>query len=207
VRVAPPPTLVTNLPLPPGTDSINVPKISTGTTTAIQTADNQSVSETDLADTSVSAGVKTIAGQQDVAIQALEQSPVNFDQIIFADLIADYATKVDVQVLSGSNASGQVKGITGATGINTVAYTDTTPTVAELYSKLADAVQKIHTNRYLRPDVIVMHPRRWAWMLAALDSSNRPLVVPNAQGPTNAIGSFGGVLSEQVVGSIRACRS
>jgi HK97 family phage major capsid protein len=58
-----------------------------------------------------SAGVKTIAGQQDVAIQALEQSPVNFDQIIFADLFADYATKLDVQVLNGANSSGEVKGI------------------------------------------------------------------------------------------------
>lgn len=195
--------LMTNLSLPPGTDSINVPKISTGTSTAIQTGDNQSVSETDLADASVAAGVKTIAGQQDVAIQALEQSPVNFDQVIFGDLMADYATKVDVQVISGSNASGQVKGILGATGINTVTYTDTTPTVGELYPKLADAVQKIHTNRFLSPTVIVMHPARWAWFLAALDSSNRPLVVPNAQGPNNAIGTFGGVLTEQVVGSIQ----
>lgn len=195
--------LVQSHELPPGTDSINVPIISTGTTTAVQTGDNQSVSETDLADTSVSAGVKTIAGQQDVAIQALEQSPVSFDQIIFADLIADYATKVDLQVLSGSNSAGQVKGITGATGINTTTYTDTTPTVAELYSKLADATQKIHTGRFLAPNVIVMHPRRWAWMLAATDSTGRPLVVPSAQGPQNAIGSFGGVLSEQVVGTVQ----
>lgn len=195
--------LVTNLALPPGTDSINVPVISTGTSTAVQTADNQSVSETDLADASVSAGVKTIAGQQDISIQALEQSPVNFDQIIFADLIADFSTKVDQQVLAGSNSAGQVKGVVNATGINTVTYTDTTPTVAELYSKIADATQKIHTGRYLAPNVIIMHPRRWAWMLAATDSTGRPLVVPSGQGPTNAIGSFGGVLSEQVVGSVQ----
>lgn len=196
--------LVTNLPLPPGTDSINVPKISTGTTTAIQTADNAAVSETDLADTSVSAGVKTIAGQQSVAIQALEQSPVNFDQVIFADLMADYATKVDVQVLAGSNANGQVKGIIGATGINAITYTDASPTVGELYSKIADAVQQIHTGRFLAPNVIIMHPRRWAWFLAAVDTNQRPLVVPNAaQGPTNAIGTFAGVVAEQVVGSIQ----
>ena len=195
--------LVTNLELPPGTDSINVPKVASGTTTAIQTADNQSVSETDLTDTSVSAGVKTIAGQQDISIQALEQSPVNFDQIIFGDLVADYATKVDVQVLAGANSSGEVKGITGATGINTVSYTDTTPTVAELYSKIADATQKIHTGRFMAPTVIVMHPRRWAWMLAATDSTGRPLVVPQGQGPQNAVGAFSGVVSEQVVGSVQ----
>lgn len=195
--------LVTNMPLPPGTDSINIPKISTGVTTAIQTADNQSVSETDLADTSVSAGVKTIAGQQDVAIQALEQSPVNFDQIIFADLMADYATKVDVQVISGANSSGEVKGLLSATGISAVTYTDASPTVGELYSKLSDAIQRVHTNRFLAPTVIVMHPTRWGWFLAALDSTNRPLVVPNPQGPLNSVGTFAGVVSEQVVGSIQ----
>lgn len=196
--------LVTNLPLPPGTDSINIPKISTGTATAIQAADNSAVQETDLADTSVQANVKTIAGQQDLAMQLLDQSPFNFDQVVFADLAADYATKVNVQVLSGSNADGQVKGIlTDTTGINTVAYTDTTPTVAELYPKVADAIQKVHTNRYMAPSVIVMHPRRWAWLLAALDTTNRPLVVPAAQGPNNAFAEFGQVASQAVVGQFQ----
>jgi HK97 family phage major capsid protein len=195
--------LVTNLDLPPGTDSINVPKINTGTATAIQTADNTTVAETDLADTSVQANVKTIAGQQDLSIQLMEQSPFNFDQVVFADLAADYATKVNVQVLSGSDSNGQVKGILSATGVNTVTYTDTTGTVAGLYPKLADAIQKIHTNRYLSPTVIVMHPRRWGWMLAALDTNSRPLVVPTAQGPNNAIATFGEVASQQVVGSLQ----
>lgn len=195
--------LVTNLPLPPGTDSINIPKISTGTATAIQAADNSAVQETDLADTSVQANVKTIAGQQDLAMQLIDQSPFNFDEVVFADLAADYATKVNVQVLDGSNSDGQVKGLLNATGINTVAYTDTTATVAELYPKVADAIQKIHTNRYMAPNVIVMHPRRWAWLLAALDTTNRPLVVPAAQGPNNAFASFGEVASQQIVGQFQ----
>src|SRR5262249_8854853 len=147
--------LVTNQDLPPGTDSINVPKVATGVTTAIQTADNQSVSSTDLTDTSVSAGVKTIAGSQTISIQALEQSPVNFDQIIFGDLLAAYATNVDVQVLNGANSSGEVKGLLSASGINSVTYTDTSPTVGELYSKISDAIQRVHTNRFLAPSVIV----------------------------------------------------
>jgi len=194
--------LVTNQPLPPGTDSINIPKITTGTATAIQTADNAAVQETDIVDTVVTAGVKTIAGQQDIAIQLLDQSPVAFDEIIFRDLMADYATKVNLQVLSGSNAAGQVQGTLGTTGVNSVAYTDVSPTVGELYAKLADAVQRIHTARFLPPTVIVMHPRRWGWFLAALDSSNRPLVVPNANNPMNAMGVMDGVVSQQVVGTI-----
>ena len=33
------------------------------------------------------------------------------DEVIFGDLIADYATKVDLQVLSGANSAGEVKGL------------------------------------------------------------------------------------------------
>jgi HK97 family phage major capsid protein len=194
--------LVNMQPLPPGTDSLNIPKITTGTATAIQTADNAAVQETDIVDTFVTAPVKTIAGQQDIAIQLLDQSPIAFDQLIFRDLMADYATKLNVQVLSGSNASGQVQGTLGTTGINAVTYTDATPTVAELYAKLADAVQQIHTGRFLPPTVIVMHPRRWGWFLAALDANQRPLVVPNASNPFNAMGVQEGVVSQQVVGTI-----
>ena len=193
--------LVTNLPLPPGTDSINIPKVATGAATAIQTADNTTVAETDITDSAVQANVKTIAGQQDLAIQLMEQSPFNFDQVVFADLAADYMTRLNVQVLNGSDSSGQVKGILNASGINTVSFTGTTQ--AALYPKIADAIQKIHTNRYQSPTVLVMHPRRWAWFLSALDSQNRPLVVPNAGGPMNAMGNLDAVASQQVVGQLQ----
>lgn len=193
--------VVTNQALPSGTDSINIPKILTGTATAIQTADNAAVQETDLADTSVQANVKTIAGQQDVAIQLLDQSPINFDEVIFRDLVADYATKVDLQVISGSNGSGQVQGVRGTSGITTVTATSGSDNVGLLFAKIADAVQQIHTTRYMPPTAIVMHPRRWAFFLAARDTSGRPLVVPSGPGQ-NQIASFGSVAAEQVVGQM-----
>lgn len=194
--------VVNNQPLPPGTDSINIPKVATGTATAVQTADNGAVQETDLTDTFINAPVRTIAGQQDVAIQLLDQSPVSFDEVIFRDLVADYATKVDLQVISGSGSSGQVTGVRATSGITTVTYTDATPTVAKLYSKVADAVQRVHTLRYMSPTVIVMHPRRWAYLMAASDSNGRPLVVPDSGNPQNAIATLGTVGSQQVVGSM-----
>jgi HK97 family phage major capsid protein len=195
--------VVRNLPLPPSTDSLNIPKINTGTTTAIQTADTQSVSETDLADTSVAAGVKTVAGQQDVAVQALEQSPIAFDQIIFGDLLGSYATNVNLQVLNGANSAGEVKGILAASGTSSVTYTTTTPTVPGLWPKIASAINAVHTNRFLPPTCIVMHPTRWAWFLAALDSSNRPLVVPNGQGGLNSFATVNAPTSEGVVGELQ----
>jgi HK97 family phage major capsid protein len=188
--------------LPPGTDSINIPKVATGTSTGVQTADNGAVSETDLTDDFVTAPVRTIAGQQDIAIQLLDQSPISFDQVVFRDLVADYATKVDLQVISGSGSSGQVTGVRATSNIETIAYTTSTPTVAQLYSKIADAVQRVHTLRFMPPTAIVMHPRRWAYFLAAADSTGRPLVVPGAGNPQNAIATLGAVAAEQVVGQM-----
>jgi HK97 family phage major capsid protein len=186
--------------LPPGTDSINIPKVASGTATAIQTADNTAVVDTDLTDSSVVAPVRTIAGQQDVAIQLLDQSPVNFDQVIFRDLVADYATKVDLQVIGGSGTSGQVTGVRNTASIVTI--TPSAVTVSGIYSAIANAVQTVHTTRFMPPTVIVMHPRRWAFFLAASDSSGRPLVVPNAGNPMNAVATLGTVGAEQVVGQM-----
>ncbi|WP_329214810.1 phage major capsid protein [Streptomyces sp. NBC_01485] len=194
--------LANSQPLPPGTDSINIPKVASGTSTAIQTADNAGVSETDIDDDFINAPVRTIAGQQDMAIQLLDQSPVSFDEVIFRDLTADHATKTDLQVISGSGSSGQVLGVRGTSGIETVTYTDGSPTVAKLYSKVADGVQRIHTLRFMAPTVIVMHPRRWAYLLAATDSTGRPLVTPEAGNPQNAIATLGAVAAEQVVGQM-----
>lgn len=180
-------------PLPGGTDSINVPRITTGTAVAAQTADNAAVQKTDLVETTLAVPVRTIAGQQDVAIQLLDQSPIAFDEIIFADLMADYAAKLDTQLISGTGASGQILGVMEVAGTETVTYTDTTPTVAEIYPKLADAVQRVGSNRFLPATAIFMHPRRWGWFLAALDSQNRPLVVPTGpNNPTNAVGTADG---------------
>lgn len=184
------------LPLPPGTDSINLPKVSTGASTGEQ-SDAGSVSNTAITTTSVSGAVTTVAGQQVFAMQLLDQSPVNMDEVVFADLLADLAVRVDTYVLNKASI-----GILNVTGINSVTYTDASPTVPELYPKIADAKQRIDTNRYLPAQAIVMHPTRWAWHLASLDSQNRPLVTPSST-PYNAFAGFKDTRSEGVVGELQ----
>jgi len=192
----------TKLTLPAGTDSINIPRITTGPQVAAQTADNAAVAETDMVTNSINAPVRTLAGQQDVALQLLEQSPVAFDQIVFAELLADYYRALDAQVLAGTGAAGQLQGILGLAGTNAVTYTDASPTVAELYAKVADAIQQVIAGRFLPPTAIVMHPRRWVWFLAALDGQNRPLVVPAQSGPNNAAATSTDLSMEGPVGTL-----
>lgn len=183
--------LCRGIPLPMGTDSINIPRILTGTTAAPQTADLAAVSETDMTTDSVQAPVRTIAGQQDVALQLLEQSPIAFDQVVFGDLADDHAEVLDGQVINGSGVNGQVLGILQIPGIDTTAYTDASPTVPELHPKVADSLNQIATTRHRAAEAILMHPRRWYWHTAALDGQSRPLVVPLPTWPTNAFAAMG----------------
>jgi HK97 family phage major capsid protein len=190
--------LVKTLALPPGTDSINIPRVTSGTSTAIQTADGQTVSETDLNDDSINVPVRTIAGTQTMSQQLLDQSPLNFDQIVFADLLADYAVKLDLQVLNGSGSTGQMLGLLQTGSIGSVAVT--TVDANGIYNAFANAGQGMHTSRFRSPEVAVMHPRRWAWLLAQVDSAGRPLVVPRSQAPSNSMGTGGLLTPEGPVG-------
>jgi HK97 family phage major capsid protein len=192
--------LVQRQPLPGGTDSINIPKLLTGTSTAIQTADNAPVADVDLTDTFINAPVRTISGQQGVAIQLIDQSPIAFDDVVFRDLVADHASQTDRQCLSGTGANGQVLGVRLTPNIGSVPASAVT--TAGVYSAIANAIQTVHTTRFLPPEVIVMHPRRWGWFLSLLDGQQRPLFLPAANNPFNAAGILTDVASQQVVGQM-----
>jgi HK97 family phage major capsid protein len=182
--------LCKNMDLPSGTDSINLPKVATGTTAAVQTADAGAVSSTDLTDTFVNAPVRTIAGQQDVAIQLLDQSPVAFDEVVFADLIADYNLKLDVQVVSGSGAAGQVTGILNVAGIHAITYTDATPTLGEFWVPLLQSASQVATGRKLPATGVVLTPAQWYWALSQLDTTGRPLLI-SSNAAFNPMGESG----------------
>jgi HK97 family phage major capsid protein len=155
--------------------TLSISKVTTGTAVANQT-EGSAVQETNMDDTKLDISVVTIAGQQNVSRQAIERG-TNVDSLVMADLVSAWHTKLD------SNVCAELLSSAG----QSVTYTDASPTVAELYPKLLDAVQKVQTTFFAGPNVIVMHPRRLAWILAALDSSNRPLAVPTPNGPMNAI--------------------
>jgi hypothetical protein len=146
---------VRNIPLPAGTDSINVPRITTGSLTGVQTADNAAVTAQDLVTATVTAPVRTIAGQVDAAMQLLDQSPIAFDEIVFEDLIADYAMQLDIQLLERLRRVRPAARHPEHVGINAITYTDATPTVPELYPKLADALNQASNNRKRVPDALL----------------------------------------------------
>ena len=172
--------------LPPSGMTLNISRMTTGSSTAVQVTQNDAVSETDVDDTLLTVNVRTIAGQQDLSRQAIERG-TGIDVFVAADLIKSWHTTLDSQILNGAGTAGTIKGLRNSGG-NAITFTSTAPTVGLLYPKLADAIQQIQTNSFTNPTHFIMHPRRLAFLLAAVDSTNRPLVVPAANGPMNAAG-------------------
>jgi HK97 family phage major capsid protein len=194
---------VRNLELPAGTDSINLPKVATGTATAAQTADAASVQSTDMTDTSVSASVYTVAGQQDVAMQLLDQSPApGFDSIVMNDLQADLALRQDVHVISGSGSSGQPTGILNVSSPNAITFTNGSPTLPLMWVPWLQSISQIATNRKLPPTATFVIPSIWYWAASQLDTTNHPLIIPEQNGPFNAMALQTGAASEGPVGRL-----
>jgi HK97 family phage major capsid protein len=190
--------------LPAFGNKIEISRITTGSAAAEQASENSAVQETNMDDTLLTVNVDTVAGQQDVSKQALDrggQPGFSMEEIIFQDLAAAYYTKLDNLLLNGSGSSGQPLGLTSVSGVNSVAYTDASPTVGELMPKLADAIQQVNSNRFAPATAIIMHPRRWGFLTAGLDSSNRPLVLPSGNAPQNAYG-VGDAAKYGIVGNL-----
>jgi HK97 family phage major capsid protein len=175
--------LVQHETLPAGVSSINLPKVASGSTVAVQATQNSALSDTAMTTTSVSSGITTLGGKQIVSLQLLQQSGIPFDRVILQDLAMDYAVKLDQQVLYGTNANGQLNGLVGLA--NNTAFTSATPSPSSVtnansfYYSVMKAAVAVQTGIYRPATAIVMHPVRWAWILSGVDTAGRPLATVN----------------------------
>lgn len=159
-------------PLPVSGTTLSLPKLSSGVAVAAR-SDGGSVQETDGVTASVTFNVNEYSGQVDVGRAVVYRSEPGFDMVIGRTLLRRYNAAVDVDALSGSGTAPHHKGLDNTTSPNTTTYTDSTPTQAELLGKLYSAVADIGTNRSgeVQADMIVLHPRRAAWLAAGLSST------------------------------------
>src|SRR5205823_4932526 len=126
------------------------------------------------------------------------------DRILFEDLTARTWSLLDQQLYTGTGASGQILGLLNTAGV--VTSTSATATVAAVWPKISDLLQQISTNTGgigYTADTIIMHPRRWFWFAAALDSQGRPLVVPAAANPVNPLGTSNTTSGYGFVGTLQ----
>lgn len=162
---------VRKMPLPQYGLSISIPKVQSGVTVASQNGENTALSETDADSQTITVPVRTLAGLNDMSLQAFERTAPGWDMIVADDLRAAYDEELERQLINGTGAAGQHLGIRAVSSVNTVTYTDATPTAAELHPKLYDAIQKIATNRKKQATHFIGHPRRSAWIASNLSTS------------------------------------
>lgn len=168
--------------------TVNISKITTGSSVAIQTEGN-TVSATDIDDTLLTLNVLTAAGSQSTSRQALERG-AGVEDITIQDLFSEYNRNLDSTLLNQAT--------NGLTNVATsIAYTDLDPTVAELYPKLLagpSAVEAALRDADPGNTIAVMHSRRWYWLNAALSSSfpllQQPGILQQAAG-LNSGGRYG----------------
>ena len=179
------------LPLPTYGMSFVVCRVTTASSAASQTSENAAVSETDMDDTQLTIPVRTIAGKQDVSWQTLERSN-GADELIAGDLITRYRAMVDYQALNSDETNGTVLGVRNVVGINTVTYTDATPTAPEAWGPLHDLIQQCETDvpGFGGLTHWILHPRRRSFFNSAI-STYVPLV-QQANTPPQIIGTDAG---------------
>jgi len=182
--------------------SVIVPRFTTGLAAGVQASESTTLTTQDPVEVDLTVPVRTVGGYSPVSRQTLERAQYS-EPILMEDLGARYAAALDTQCISGSGSSGQILGVLNTSGISTSAVS--TATVAAVWPKFADVIQQIQTSvggLGINADKIIMHPRRYGFFSAGLDSQNRPLLVPDAGGPFfNAMADGGDVATYGYTGT------
>ena len=182
--------VVNHQPLPDYGMNIYMPAVQGAAGVGTQTEGN-GVTETDPTFGYISAGLNTEAGQVIVTQQLLDRAGpgVQFDRIIFDQLVRDYNPKIDAFVLAAALATAGSISYTGSWAFAAA------PGTASFVSKAAGAINAVETTAgtVMSPTHMFLQTSRWNFIesVGALsgDGSLHPLVVPSRNGPFNAISS------------------
>lgn len=168
---------IVRMPLPPGTDSINIPLV-TG---------KQDFSEHP--ERCINAPVRATGGQQEITEELVRSSPIAFDEIVFRDLLAEYATQTSRLVISGPG-QGVILGVRNTPGIGRFTA-DFSGDLGYVMTAVALGIKHVNDHRYLPPTNILMHPTCWEKLADYLGTENPALldvpVVTDPQMPADAI--------------------
>lgn len=177
-----------NAPLPAQGMTVNLGRLTTGVTSYAAT-EGTAVTESSPDDTLLTVNVRTVQSMWDLSKQASLRGVGVEDQLL-GDGIRSYHSLLDGQILNGDGSAPNHRGILNTSGINAVTATDASPTWAEFYPKLVEAITAISTNFYGSATHIVAHPSLIGCWLRALDTTNRPIFSPTAGNPMNAAATY-----------------
>lgn len=166
--------------LPPTGMTLNLSRITTATSAALQAAQLDDVSHTSLAETDLAINVQTAAGRQNISRQAIERG-VGIEQVTMQDLMKRVATEIDNELINQAT-----------TGIlNTaqaITWTEGSPDGPKFWPYIFQAQSKLEQTLFAQApvDYVVMHNRRWNW-LASQTSTSWPFLGGGAAAPQFAM--------------------
>lgn len=125
----------------------------------------------DLSFAELSVDTFTAAGLAVTSNQLLRDSTPSIDRLINSDLARRLRAVEEVAFIDGSGIN-QPLGILNTDGVGVTSYDDGSPTVPELLDAIQASITSIYTDYFAAPDAIVMHPRTWAYIVKARESSS-----------------------------------
>ncbi|MEU9643603.1 hypothetical protein [Streptomyces sp. NPDC048188] len=159
--------------------TVEISRVTTGSSVDNQSAENAAVAEQDMDDTALSVPVRTAAGQQTASRQSIERG-AGVEDVILDDLFRAYGSRLDTTMLNAATV--------GLSNVATaVAYTDATPTTAELYPKVIEGLAGVEgalLDQASGDNLAVMHSRRWYWMQNAMGTSYPLITQPGVVAQT-----------------------
>lgn len=171
--------------LPADGMTVNISRITTASSVALQATQNTGVSETNLADTLLTINVQTASGQQTLSRQAIDRG-TGIEEVAVADLFKRYATNLDSTLLNQATT-----GLSAVAGTTAAVTATTFSGAGGFYPNILAAASASETALLAQatPNYIIMHNRRWYWLSNILTSTwpaiNQPSIPDSRNAGTN----------------------
>jgi hypothetical protein len=172
--------------LPPDGMSVNISRVTTSSSVALQGTELTAVSATSTDDTLLTENVQTAAGQQTLSRQAIDRG-TGIEEVVMDDLFRRYATTLDSTLIN--QATTGLSAIATATAFTTAAPEFVSATAANsLYGKILGAAAGVEAAllSFGTPTHAIMHSRRWHWAASKVAAVWPSISQPNI--PTQAGG-------------------
>lgn len=162
--------------------TVNISRVTTPSTVALQTSELAAMTPTSLDDTLLTESIQTALGEQTMSRQAIDRG-TGIEEVVMNDLFRRYATMLDSTLINQAT-----------TGLSAVAQNNDTTNVdptaaAGFYTKLHAALAGLEAGflGFAAPTHVIMHSRRWYSLSAKLTTSWPLVQQPGVQPQTIGI--------------------
>jgi HK97 family phage major capsid protein len=178
--------LVTEIPLPPSTLELFLPRFVTAAGVVPMQAENVNAPDDFGTTDQLKATVATFTGDALCSQQLFDRGGMFADEIMSRDFSEAYAESLQQQLISGTGLNGQLLGLLnvptpadGVPGPRLVTFTSATPSPSELILALAKCAGQISGMRKRPPSLALMRGSRYFWTVGSTDGSgNEPVMRP-----------------------------